>query len=195
MIRLTVLRPPSNVLRLGIAALAGGLLGLAITAATPLAHIAYDDFGQFRHQSHSRDLNFFNSVDNYGWRQEARDAQLDWHGTMGGSLRFYTTDHAKSTIHMVDAYYNTTWIGYAYDWSYHGGHGHAQMNLKYDYVSRRTMRQVSCHEIGHFTGLAHSSDASDCMVTPANPNLSVGISNAHRDQLRQQWNFAGHGSG
>lgn len=187
----TWLRNPRLVM--AAAAVAGMLVGLATAYAPTSAHIAYDGFGQFRHQSHSRDLNFISSVDHYQWAQETRDAQLDWHQTMNGSLRFYTTDHASSIIHVVDDYYNTNWVGFAYNWGAHYGHGHAQMNLKYDYIGARAMQQAACHEIGHFTGLAHTTDATDCMVTPSNPNVGVTISDAHRDQLRQQWNFTGHG--
>jgi hypothetical protein len=157
-------------------------------------HIAYDGSGRFRHQSHSRDLNFFNGVDDGEWRAETRNAQINIRETMGGSLRLNSTSHGASVIHVVDDNYGATgWVGYAYNWGYHAGHGHAQLNLYYRPGDRRTQQGVACHEVGHFLGLAHSTDATDCMHTPADySNASVLLGTAHRDQLRSTWNGWGH---
>ena len=62
-------------------------------------------------------------------------------------------------------------------------------NYQYSFPSAK--QAVACHEIGHPTGLAHSTDATDCMRTPLSgsyPNLG----DAHRDQLRGQYNSTGH---
>ncbi len=83
------------------------------------AHIATDGAGRFMHQSHSRDLNFYNGVDDASWHVEMRDAQLDVHGTMDGSLRYYSTPHDDAVIHAVDVNYDKTgWVGYSYNWGY-----------------------------------------------------------------------------
>lgn len=182
----------SRATRLGAAASASVLAAL-VWASAAFGHVAYEN-GYFRHQSHSRDLNFYNGVDDASWRAETRDAQLNVHETMGGSLRYYSTSHDASVVHAVDAYYGATgWVGYAYNWHYHGGHGHLQLNLTYRPSDARTQQGVSCHELGHFSGLAHSTDATDCMHTPADySNASVLLSAAHRDQLRSAWNSWGH---
>ena len=48
-------------------------------------------------------------------------------------------------------------------------------------------QQISCHEIGHPSGLAHSSDATDCMRSPYNAGYPT-LSGTHRDQLRTRYN-------
>lgn len=166
---------------------------LAISAAA-VAHIAYDSSGRFMHQSHSRDLNFYNGVDHSNWRAQTRDAQLDWHNKANGSLRFYSTSHASSVIHAHDGNYGDTgWVGFAWNWGYHNGHGHARLNLYYaGSLTDHDMQQTSCHEVGHFTGLRHTLDATDCMHDGVNSNYGQGIDPAHISQLRDAWNAWGH---
>ena len=168
------------------------LLAALLLAGPAVAHIAYNGSGQFMHQSHSRDLGFYNGVNATAWREETRDAQLDWHGMMNGSLRFHSVSHEASIIHVVDTYYGDTgWCGYAWNWNHHNGHGHAQLNQSCGIADRRYLQKVACHEIGHFTGLAHSDNASDCLKS--GPNFtSAQIGPEHRDQLRGAWNSTGH---
>lgn len=168
-------------------------LGALVLAPASSGHIAYEN-GQFRHQTHSRDLNFYNGVHDSSWRAEMRDAQLNVHNTMGGSLRYHSTSHAASVVHAVDTNYGATgWVGFAYNWHYHAGHGHLQLNLYYRPSDARTQQGVACHELGHFSGLAHSTNATDCMHTPVDySNASVLLSTTHRDHLRSAWNAWGH---
>ncbi|MGE4427684.1 MAG: matrixin family metalloprotease [Solirubrobacteraceae bacterium] len=166
------------------------LLTVAGLATSASGHILYDG-GNLSHNRHGRDINFINGTSSVFW-DDVRWAQLAWHSKMDGSLRFPTTSHDSSIVHAVDTNYgNTGWGGYAYNAGYHAGHGHLQLNTYYSYTAN--MRKVlACHELGHFIGMAHSSDASDCMVTPVTSGSSASIATSHRDQLRAAWNSSGH---
>jgi hypothetical protein len=163
-------------------------------AISASAHVAYDGSGRFRHQSHSRNLFFWNTVTSDRWWQQTRDAQIHWDTVMQPALQFNTASSvASSTIHAVDGNYGQTgYIGFADGWGYHAGHGHMQLN---DYYGRGQpdayLQKVSCHEMGHFAGLAHSSDATDCMVSGSDFDSQL-IGSSHAQQMRNTWNSTGH---
>ncbi|WP_320668691.1 matrixin family metalloprotease [Patulibacter defluvii] len=170
-----------------LAAIAATSAGLTAPAS---GHVLYDG-GNLSHNRHGRDINFINGTSTTFW-DEVRWAQLAWHSKMDGSLRFPTTGHDASIVHAVDTSYGATgWGGYAYNAGYHAGHGHLQLNTSYAYSSNQR-RVLACHELGHFIGMAHSSNASDCMVTPVDVGASASIATSHRDQLRAAWNGSGH---
>lgn len=169
------------------------LATMAIAPPGAAAHVQYDGAGRFMHQSHSRDLWYINGVDHSGWRTEARDAQIQIHEVFNGSLRLYTTsNHDAAVIHAVDDYYDSCCPGFAGWWAYHGGHGHLQLNNVYNGLSDWQKQATACHETGHFIGLMHTNDASDCLHTPLSsmPSAMLGID--HRDQMRAAWNGWGH---
>jgi predicted Zn-dependent protease len=179
------------------------ILSLAILAgavtSSASAHLLYDYNGNWLHVLHGRDYNFYNGADQQAWWDAGRAAQLDWHSKMNGSLRFYSSSHDASLLHFLDYDYGQTgWIGRSILGNgnplvQHGGHSHLDMNTYYNFQASfpSAKQNVACHEIGHPVGLAHSSDATDCMVTPNNPNYPT-LSYAHRDQLRDQYNATGH---
>lgn len=159
----------------------------AIGAGSAQAHIYYDASGLV-HQSHGRDINFIDGTSS-SWTDRVRWAQLEWHGRMNGSLRFPSTAHDSAYVHAVDVNYgNTGWYGYAYGAAYHGGHGHMQLNEYYG-LDAHAKRAVACHELGHFVGMAHSADATDCM---SNAAFNTSIDTGHINQLRDAWNSSGH---
>lgn len=167
-------------------ALAAGVLG--VLPADASGHILYDN-GNLSHQRHARDINFYNGGGGTTW-DSARWAQLEWHNRMGGSLRFPTTSHDSSFVHVVEASYgNTGWAGQTWNAGYHAGHAHVQLNVSYNLYAWQ-WNAVACHEIGHSVGMAHSSDASDCMENQG--RFTQSIAQSHVDQLRGAWNAAGH---
>lgn len=172
-----------------VVALATVVILGAFGTTSASAHILYDGGGNFVHQSHGRDIHFINGT-SANWNDNVRWAQLEWHGRMNGSLRFPTTsNHDAAYIHAVDVNYgNTGWYGQAYGAGHHGGHGHLQLNQYYN-LTYGARNAVACHEIGHFVGMAHSADASDCM---SNVSFNQSIASPHIDQLRATWNAWGH---
>lgn len=168
---------------------------VAIPAAAS-AHIMVVSGSTFSHASHSRNLYMYRGTSSV-WSAQDREAQINWDNVMNGSLRFNTVSHENSVIHTVDENYGATgWIGLApnsgYPNGYHPGHGHVQLNLFYgNGASWQEKRQTACHEIGHYAGLAHSTDATDCMRTPVS-GAYIGLGSDHRDQLRSKWNSTGH---
>jgi hypothetical protein len=125
-------------------------------------------------------------------RDQSRAAQLQLHSIYGGSLRFPTApSSASATIVGVDAYYNENFVGRAYNWGYHNGQGRFQFNTRVD-VTENQARGVACHELSHFTGLDHSSDATDCMRDNVVQMQSSSLGTAHRDQIRSAWTNSGH---
>lgn len=173
------------------ALLAGAAAAALLLAPLASAHISYDGYGRFMHEAHQRHLYFISSVDGPRWRAQTRDAQVHWDSYMDGILGFETaSSHDYAKIGAEDADYGPTgWVGFAQFWGYHVGHGHVLLNTYYPdrtYYSDNTLQNVACHETGHFTGLAHTTNATDCMITPANGSYPT-IGSAHRDQLRSAW--------
>lgn len=168
------------------------LVGLLATGASVAqAHLLYLSNG-WSHNVHGRNYYVYQGTSSV-WSAQSRQAQIDWDNVMSESLRFDTVAHESSAIHTVDQNYGATgWIGYTANGGVHAGHAHVQLNLYYgNSETWQKKRQVACHEIGHVVGLAHSSDATDCMVTPAT-NTGLSLAAGHRDQLRSQYNSTGH---
>lgn len=170
---------------------------LALWLAPPAsAHVAYqtpyDCCFRFQHQNHDRDFYIWNQIGKAGWAANARDAQLQLQSIYDGSLRFPSAGSSTSAdLVLVDAYYAEGFVGRAYNWAYHGGQGRMQMNTMYS-LSAWEAQATACHEISHFTGLAHSSDASDCMRDNLATMPSAQLGTTHRDQMRSEWNSTGH---
>jgi predicted Zn-dependent protease len=169
------------------------------------AHLLIDNTGQWVHVDHDRSLYFYNGATQQAWRDACRAAQVSWDQVMGGSLHFDSVAHDVSRLHCLDANYgNTGWAGRAihpnfaptgsdYGLCKHCGHTHLDMNNYYNLQLPlpSNKQQMACHEIGHPSGLAHSSDATDCMRTPYQQGYPT-LSTAHRDQLRTRYDQA-HG--
>ncbi|WP_320669461.1 matrixin family metalloprotease [Patulibacter defluvii] len=169
-------------------------IGLQPSAAH--GHIAYvtddDCCVRFQHQDHDRDFTLWNQIDNASWKAGARRAQLHLHDIYDGSLRFPTAGSSGSAdIVLVDAPYPLPFVGRAYHWRHHGGQGRLQMNTNYG-LTENQAKAVVCHELSHFTGLAHSSNASDCMIDDLAYLASTNLAVSHRDQNRAEWNASGH---
>lgn len=162
----------------------------AVLPGAAVGHILYTiPGGAFSHNSHTRNLYVYQGTSSV-WSAQSREAQIQLDQIMNGSLRYNSTSHDNSVIHTVDAYYNTTWWGLAPNAGYHSGHGHVQLNLLYGAnATWQQKRSVACHEMGHYSGLAHSDDATDCMSVP---NFPIALGTAHRDQLRDKYNSTGH---
>lgn len=170
------------------------------TAGAPSAsaHLLYQSDG-WMHATHGRDYYFYNGATQTGWQNACRDAQLNWHTVMNGSLRFYSTSHDASILHCLDANYGDSgFVGRSTHPGLgilcaHCGHTHLDMNQYYNFLVPfpSDKQSVACHEIGHPVGLAHSIDADDCMHTPYS-GLFPTIGYAHRDQLRAQYTATGH---
>lgn len=119
---------------------------------------------------------------------------------MGGSLHFDTAaSHDASYLHCLNGDFGATgWYGRSLNPGFptvcvHCGHAHLDMNSYYNVALPlpSNKQQIACHEIGHPVGLAHSSDATDCMVDPyTGGQPTIGF--AHRDQLRNQYTATGH---
>ena len=177
-----------------MAAVAATSVALTAAGGSAQAHIALDERGRFRHQDHTGRLTVWNDVDHSAWWRATRRAQINWDKTMAPLLEFDTASSLRSSVlHVLDGDYGQTgWIGYADEWAYHGGHGHPRLNLHYG--RRRAddyLQKVACHELGHFAGLAHSDDASDCMRSgPAFESARIG--SVHARQLRSRWTGTGH---
>ncbi|WP_320671962.1 matrixin family metalloprotease [Patulibacter defluvii] len=179
------------------------LLGLSIVvglqvAAQPAAqgHIAYntpdDCCTRFQHQDHDRDIALWNQIGNSAWWNGARRAQLHLHEIYDGSLRFPTAGSSSSAdVVLVDAYYTEAFVGRAYNWRYHGGQGRMQMNTRFA-MTENQAKGTACHELSHFTGLAHSNNATDCMLDNLELMASSNLAISHRDQNRAEWNASGH---
>lgn len=179
--------------RIAAAVLVATVAALLSAASASFAHVSYNGAGQFMHQSHSRDMWFLNDVDADGWRAQTRDAQIQIDNVFNGSIRLgSTSNHDASVIHAVDDVYDAGIVGRAYWWDHHGGHGHLQLNNSYNYLSTFEKQATACHEIGHFVGLAHSNDATDCLHTPLSSMPSRILGYDHRDQMRSAWNATGH---
>lgn len=180
-----------------LAGLTLAVLCSALWLAAPAgAHVAYttpnDCCWRFQHQFHDRDFTIWNQIGNSTWAANARDAQLQLHSIYNGSLRFPTAGSSTSAdLVLVDAYYSEGFAGRAYNWGYHRGQGRMQMNTMYN-LSGWQAQATACHEISHFTGLAHSGDASDCMYDQLAYMPSAQLGTAHRDQMRNEWNATGH---
>jgi hypothetical protein len=187
----------SHARRVVLAALALALLCSAAWKVRPVAaHVAiytsYDCCARFQHQNHDRDFYLWNQIGNGTWAANARDAQLQLHSIYNGSLRFPSAGSSGSAdLVLVDAYYSEGFVGRAYNWGHHRGQGRMQMNTMYS-LSGWQAQATACHEISHFTGLAHSSDASDCMRDSLSAMPSAQLGTAHRDQMRGEWNASGH---
>jgi len=183
----------ANVLAL-VSVIAAAAVALAGEAGTARAHIALDAGGRFAHQDHTGRLVVWNDVDDSAWWRATRRAQIHWDNTMSPVLEFDTARSLRSSVlHVLDADYGETgWIGYADGWGYHEGHGYPRLNLYYGrHRSDEHLQKVACHELGHFTGLAHSDDASDCMKS--GPHFdSPKIGSRHAGQLRSRWSATGH---
>lgn len=129
--------------------------------------------------AHTRYHYFLNSVQDADWRQQAREAQLDWDRNTHIAMPSAST-HAQAHVHAVDAAYGTTgWTGLAYYPCFHDPPGqdddHVRMNLTYESTLRKgdgngdgtadgvnALQAIVCQEIGHMAGgLNHY--AGDCM--------------------------------
>lgn len=158
------------------------------------SHLLYDGSGNFLHPAHFRDLGLYNESQG-SWYTESRNAHLSMHSKMNGSLRFTSTSHANSVIHILNQsnYGATEWIGatgpLTGTWSRHEGHVHVRFNTYYSTTAERR-RKTSCHELGHSIGLDHSDTAGDCMISGAVNNLT--LESGHIDQVRSAWTNSGH---
>lgn len=82
-----------------------------------------------------------------------------------------TSDHDSSHVHVMDDFYNATWVGITTCPVYAGNnkcqHWHVRYDLSdWDDWPTYKRRHNACHETGHSTGIDHTTAAS-CMNTGA----------------------------
>lgn len=86
-----------------------------------------------------------------------------------------TSDHDVSHVHVIDEFYDATWLGITTCPVYAGGGRCQHWHVRYDLTDWNgwetyKRRHNACHETGHSTGLDHTTAAS-CMKSGAMSEL------------------------